>query len=106
MSLLKEAANPGWPRVSKRLWTSIRDKYSARSWALLNVTIEVCGCCQEQAPEEKHHVIPAAYGGPSEDLNLIKICLLCHAEIHPWMKTGQSRELAELPSALEPAVSL
>lgn len=83
--LLTRAANPGWGRVTEYLRKALRKEFQSRYRKLLTVPIEQCPTCGLR-PKEKHHVIPLAFGGINEDINLILICMACHDEIHPWMK--------------------
>lgn len=86
LELLKAAANPGWALVHKRLKQSIRGRYLNNKVPLLPKEIVQCGCCIGGRAREQHHIIPVAYGGINDTINLLKICLDCHDEIHPWMK--------------------
>lgn len=45
-----------------------------------------CWVCQEEKTLFRHHVIQVQHGGSNWDLNIVKICGRCHAEIHPWLE--------------------
>jgi hypothetical protein len=84
--LLKAAANPAWQRVPDKLRLSLRSEYERKKWKLLNMPPSECACCSEEGVKERHHIIPLAFGGINDELNLIGIGIKCHTEIHPWMK--------------------
>ena len=44
-----------------------------------------CFVCGKQA-DVRHHIIPIKNGGHNGKRNLVSLCRLCHAEIHPWLK--------------------
>lgn len=85
LDLLKSAAHPGWELVHKRLKQSIRGKYFNIKVPMLPKEIVECGCCIAGRAREQHHIVPVAYGGVNERINILKICLECHNLIHPWM---------------------
>lgn len=88
---LKDAAHPGWPRISFDLRVKLRKEFAHLSRHLLNIPDTHCICC-DRAWVEKHHIVPLAYGGINEEINLVLICVGCHDEIHPWMKESPMGE--------------
>ena len=46
-----------------------------------------CACHKHDTmiPQEKHHVLPQAYGGPTTPENLVTICANAHSDIHYYM---------------------
>ncbi len=42
-----------------------------------------CELCASRMGLELHHIIPASFGGPDEDDNLILVCRGCHAKLTP-----------------------
>jgi hypothetical protein len=86
LQLLSMAANPPWARVTKELRLKLRRQFQIRYKTLLDAIGEECGVCPNEW-REKHHIVPLAYGGINEDINLLAICLECHDAIHPWMRT-------------------
>jgi hypothetical protein len=85
LQLLEMAANPPWARVAKELRLKLRKEFRIRYKTLLDGIGEECGVCPNEW-REKHHIVPLAYGGINENINLIAICLECHDAIHPWLK--------------------
>lgn len=45
-----------------------------------------CWACGSWAELFRHHVIQLQHGGTNCHLNFVKICEMCHAEVHPWLK--------------------
>lgn len=43
-----------------------------------------CFCCGNST-EARHHIIQLQNGGLNSRKNLVSLCDLCHAEIHPWL---------------------
>lgn len=84
--LLKAAAHPGWDMIHGRLAQSIRNRYVNKKVPMLPKEIVECGCCTEGRAREQHHIVPVAYGGINEPMNILKICLECHNLIHPWLR--------------------
>lgn len=85
LMLLQEAANPPWVPASESLRKSIRARYENRKFCFLRGEIVECGACAAAKAKENHHIIPVAFGGINDPINLIKICYSCHNVIHPWM---------------------
>lgn len=52
-----------------------------------------CPCCVTHTPKpyrlDNHHVIPAAWGGPTTAANLIAICPTTHENIHQLLNEYQ-----------------
>lgn len=89
--LLKDAANPDWPRVSGKMRSRCRrDKYHKMSILFSGLGEIECASCESIA-SEKHHIIPCCYGGPTIQENLIMICMGCHNEIHPWLFSQENK---------------
>jgi hypothetical protein len=87
LKLLRKAANPPWPRIDDRVRMKLRRDF-ARKWVFLLTEIDAyCGVCGNMRWKEKHHVVPLSHGGLNENLGLLAICIKCHEEIHPWLKT-------------------
>jgi 5-methylcytosine-specific restriction endonuclease McrA len=42
-----------------------------------------------------HHVLPRASGGSDEPANLISLCPMCHAAVHPHLGVGLARRLLQ-----------
>lgn len=42
-----------------------------------------------------HHVLPRASGGTDESANLISLCPMCHAAVHPHLGVGLARRLIQ-----------
>ncbi|MDJ0391636.1 RecQ family ATP-dependent DNA helicase [Roseomonas sp. E05] len=42
-----------------------------------------------------HHVLPRAAGGPDEPANLISLCQMCHAAVHPHLGVRLARRLLQ-----------
>lgn len=86
LRLVCMAANPGWCRVDEGLRLRLRKDFSKRYTQYLVGISEECAICGSRRWTEKHHIIPLAFGGINDNLNLMGICIPCHDEIHPWMK--------------------
>jgi len=86
MRLVQMASNPGWSRVDNGLRLRLRKDFSKRYTQYLVGIAEECAICSGRRWTEKHHIIPLAFGGINDNLNLMGICMECHNEIHPWMK--------------------
>ncbi len=63
-----------------------RDKFLKQKKAKKLFT-KLCFSCGEQC-QHRHHVIQIQNGGRNDGKNVIPICISCHEEIHPWMKTS------------------
>ena len=46
---------------------------------------ELCFVCQTRG-EVRHHIILLNNGGINSKKNIVTLCKICHAEIHPWLK--------------------
>lgn len=44
-----------------------------------------CFACKGAA-EVRHHIIWLKHGGRNHKRNVLALCRLCHAEIHPWLR--------------------
>lgn len=86
MRLLQIAANPGWSRIDNAFRLRLRKAFSRQYTQYLVGISEECAICCGRKWIEKHHIVPLAYGGINDNLNLLGICMPCHDEIHPWMK--------------------
>jgi len=86
LEALTAASNPGWPRVSTKVKQWCRRDKGMKIAILFSQMVEVCGCCESAKAEEKHHVVPCSYGGPTIIENILYICMECHNAIHPWME--------------------
>jgi hypothetical protein len=50
-------------------------------------TPEACFACKSQGRDLFwHHVIAVDHGGDNAILNLVPLCLRCHAKVHPWLE--------------------
>ena len=45
-----------------------------------------CRVCRRKILLIRHHIILLKNGGRNLSSNIILICRICHAEIHPWLK--------------------
>ncbi len=61
-----------------------RNNYKRRLWA--QTQAELCWCCWNRRELVRHHIIQLQHGGRNLQCNIVSICKLCHAEIHPWME--------------------
>jgi hypothetical protein len=43
---------------------------------------DVCERCKEYRYINKHHIYPRKFFGKTDNEDVVKLCLLCHAEIH------------------------
>lgn len=83
--LLRAAANPPWRTVPKQFRDSLRAEYNRSKDKLLNLPPCECAACEDEWVSERHHIIPLAFGGINDTMNLIRIGEKCHESIHPWM---------------------
>ena len=44
-----------------------------------------CFVCKSVVELCRHHIIQLQHGGSTASHNVVRICGLCHAEIHPWL---------------------
>lgn len=58
-----------------------------------------CWVCLVRKARHRHHVIWLAHGGPNNEINIVALCLKCHAKIHPWM-AEEERPAVTLPPEL------
>ncbi len=42
-----------------------------------------------------HHLMPRALGGSHEPSNLISLCQICHASVHPNLQSRLARQMLE-----------
>ena len=54
-----------------------------------------CGADLARDGAHVHHVLPRAAGGIDEPANLISLCQLCHAAVHPNLQARLARRLIE-----------
>lgn len=47
-----------------------------------------CWACGATGHRVAHHVVQLQHGGTNWHLNIEAVCKRCHAEIHPWLKSG------------------
>ncbi len=43
---------------------------------------DICERCKEHRYINRHHIYPRKFFGTKENDEVVKLCLLCHAEIH------------------------
>lgn len=54
----------------------------------------VCQYCEKQFPYEKthcHHVLELSEGGTNHPMNLKTLCIGCHKDRHPFMKSVKEK---------------
>lgn len=51
-----------------------------------------CFACQRLNATHRHHVIQVQHGGRNTRSNLVRLCVRCHAEVHPWMDPHLEQE--------------
>jgi hypothetical protein len=63
-----------------------------------------CFCCRHRGRAIYwHHVIQVQYGGSNHGLNLVGLCGLCHASVHPWLpKQARPRGLTRVRDLMAP----
>ena len=54
-----------------------------------------CQCDLREDGAHVHHVLPRAAGGSDELANLISLCSMCHAAVHPGLGASLTRRLIE-----------
>lgn len=54
---------------------------------------ELCRCCGGPSVI-RHHIVPIKNGGHNHKLNMMPLCRLCHAEIHPWLNKKENNEFS------------
>jgi len=85
LSLLRAYSVPPWKRVSQHVRRLCRkDPHHQVSALFDSLGLVKCATCDDPA-ENKHHIVPCCFGGPTISVNLILICEKCHESIHPWM---------------------
>jgi len=84
-SLLLEAASPDWEPIDWRLMVEARAVFEGNYAELLADVGDRCQLCGNDRWSAKHHIVPLEYGGINADNNMIALCHVCHAAIHPWM---------------------
>jgi len=52
-----------------------------RTYKMTSIPCKVCG----KSPTITHHIVLLKNGGLNKKKNLIRLCELCHAQIHDWM---------------------
>ncbi len=84
LKLLQEMAELRFSTVKPKLQPLIRAEFdkNKHNWLKLK---GICAVC-ENAPHVRHHIVQIQNGGLNNRKNLILLCNLCHAEIHPWLK--------------------
>jgi hypothetical protein len=75
IELLKEASN----KVFKYYFNYRRNR--RKSYRVSMKPCVVCG----KAPTITHHIIQVQNGGMNISENLIKLCEVCHAQVHSWL---------------------
>jgi hypothetical protein len=88
-NLVRMASHPGWARIDKGLLKRLRKDFKKQYWQYLQGIDPECAICGARRWVEKHHIVPLCFGGINDNLNLMGICLICHNEIHPWMKEAK-----------------
>lgn len=62
------------------------DRRAIRAVADHGIYPQMCFyCCTGDRNLYWHHVIEVQHGGSNDRLNLVAICLRCHATVHPWL---------------------
>lgn len=54
-----------------------------------------CGADLKVDGAHVHHVLPRAAGGPDEPANLVSLCPMCHAAVHPHLGVSLARRLLQ-----------
>lgn len=54
-----------------------------------------CGSDLKEDGAHVHHVLPRGSGGTDEPANLVSLCQLCHAAVHPHLGASLARRLIE-----------
>ena len=55
--------------------------------------METCKICKKSQNLEKHRIIPGLkYGGEYTKENTIKLCKLCHTELHNYLRSRRFRD--------------
>lgn len=69
------------------------DRAEQRAAATPKTRAAVCfGCLTGERRLYWHHVIAVQHGGCTRLLNLVSICLACHAKVHPWLDVSRPFE--------------
>jgi len=87
LELLQKIALVVVPRanVSQGEWTQrVRDE---TQHTIRGLRRELgCFCCFARGREMHwHHVVAVSHGGSAEARNLVRVCVACHARVHPWL---------------------
>jgi len=54
-----------------------------------------CGADLKAEGAHVHHVLPRYAGGPDEPANLVSLCTMCHAAVHPNLGVSLARRLLQ-----------
>lgn len=45
-----------------------------------------CFACRKWYAKVRHHIIGLNHGGHNGKHNIVRLCVWCHAQIHPWLQ--------------------
>jgi 5-methylcytosine-specific restriction endonuclease McrA len=63
-----------------------RERFNTKGQKRKYLRFGQCFLCYQKAYLVRHHIVWLSNGGGNEKANVITLCELCHAEIHPWLK--------------------
>lgn len=66
-------------------------KNRSKSHRLSNKPCRICG----KTPTITHHIVQVQNGGMNISDNFIKLCELCHAQVHDWLLDNKVKEMNE-----------
>lgn len=70
---------PPKDRATRSEFDRKKERLLPRVWA------RPCWTCLKRKASHRHHIIELARGGLNITENLVPLCDICHAEVHPWM---------------------
>lgn len=79
---LKPSPKARTPEYNRKQYVKFKSKLKGYNGFVL------CFCCGARA-QVRHHIIWIRNGGRNHKRNIVPLCRDCHAEIHPWLKTGK-----------------
>jgi 5-methylcytosine-specific restriction endonuclease McrA len=79
---------------------SLREEFAhLRGLYPLLESVHRCSVCyNKDGAIQMHHIIPIMCGGGNGLANLVPLCEMCHAKIHPWLLKEQEAVYKEIDS--------